>query len=340
MKPTPQGDPPPGLYRAAFLGRSGLFYRNALVSVGVVLAAYGISLALPSNWLALLGLLPPVFLAYSVWTTFMSVHPPRWFAMRNVTPEIFFLPYEDIQLRTCDGLRLSGWFVPARGVDDRQAAVIILAHGRGGSCSSMILHLEALHKGGYSLLALDLRAHGRSQGDTSTFGILETQDILAAVDYLRTRQDVDLGRIGAFGVSLGAQAVLRAAALSPEIRAVGMEGLGSASLEDHGSSGRPASLRSKLYYPLNWFAYWLGDVMTGIRSPESTTAVIRRVSCPLLLISTGKGSEQKFNRLFYAAASQPKTLWELPRAKHAGGLVQDPKAYREKLLRFFDEALA
>ncbi len=318
--------------RAGFLGRSWLYYRNALISVGTVLAAYGFALALPSNWLILPGLVPPLLLTYIVWTTFMSVHPPRWFARRDVTPEIFYLPYDEIQLPTTDGLLLSGWFIPGR-----KAAAVILAHGRGGSCSNMILHIEALHKGGFSLLALDLRAHGRSQGDTSTFGALEAQDILAAVDYLRTRQEVDCDQIGAFGVSLGAQAVLRAADATPAIRAIGVEGLGSMTLEDHG--GRPTSLRRWINYLLNWFIYWLGEAMSGIASPESTTSIIRRVKRPVLLISTGKGREQHFNRLFYDAAAEPKTLWELPRAKHGEGLLQEPETYREKLVQFFDDAL-
>ena len=52
-----------------------------------------------------------------------------------------------------------------------------------------------------------------------------------------------------------------------------------------------------------------------------------------------RGKEQHFNRLFLAAASEPKGLWELPDARHAAGYFLDPKAYAEKVVSFFDAYL-
>jgi hypothetical protein len=60
---------------------------------------------------------------------------------------------------------------------------------------------------------------------------------------------------------------------------------------------------------------------------------------PILLISTGTGTEQRWVRQIYAAASGPKALWEIPRARHGEGLFLQPEIYRRKLTEFFDQAL-
>jgi len=308
------------------------YYRNFGLTWIFLFTVIVLGMISPRSWWTVAWAIPAVFLAYYLFSLYRSVHPSRLLAYFGMTPKATDLEYEEIVFRSRDGLRLCGWFVQ-RG----NGATIILAHGLSGSCSSMIFHAALLAKDGYSVLMLDLRAHGSSQGDTSTFGILEANDILGAVDYLLTRPGVDPGKIGALGISLGAQAVLRAANQTDRLKAIVLEGLGSMSLADHG--GRPTTLRRWINYPINWFLYTLGDWMTGIRNPESTSSVLAKVKSVKMLISCGRKMEQYFNRRFYDAARQPKVLWEIPKAVHAGGYVQDPKVYKEKVCRFFGQYL-
>jgi uncharacterized protein len=60
------------------------------------------------------------------------------------------------------------------------------------------------------VLLLDPRGQGNSEGDTVRWA--GARDLLAAVEYLRTRPDVDPARIGGFGFSIGAEMLLEAAA--------------------------------------------------------------------------------------------------------------------------------
>lgn len=142
------------------------------------------------------------------------------------TPEAVGLAYEDVQFPARDGLRLSGWFVPAANAGAEPQPVVLLVHdlawNRLGTQAESVLDdllgtqpvnflplIHALHGAGYAVLAFDLRNHGLSS-DTplSTFGLEEAHDILGALDYVSARQDVDSRRIGAVGFGMGANAVL------------------------------------------------------------------------------------------------------------------------------------
>ena len=43
---------------------------------------------------------------------------------------------------------------------------------------------------------------------------------------------------------------------------------------------------------------------------------------------------------YYAAAGEPKGLWEVPGASHTGGIEARPKEYERRVVAFFDDALA
>ncbi len=113
-------------------------------------------------------------------------------------------PFEVVQIRSHDGLKLYGrYYHTADG-----APVQILFHGYKGSafrefCGGSKLAIKM----GHNVLAVDERSHGRSEGDTITFGIEERRDCLAWIHYARTRFGVDVPII-LCGVSMGAATVL------------------------------------------------------------------------------------------------------------------------------------
>jgi fermentation-respiration switch protein FrsA (DUF1100 family) len=58
-----------------------------------------------------------------------------------------------------------------------------------------------------------------------------------------------------------------------------------------------------------------------------------------LLIAAGRGGERRVGRKLYAAASETKTLWEIPEAQHAGGWLVRPEEYAAQITSFFEQAL-
>jgi hypothetical protein len=68
------------------------------------------------------------------------------------------------------------------------------------------------------------------------------------------------------------------------------------------------------------------------RSPRTATAVSH-------LRSEGQAEEKELNPIYYEAAGEPKTLWEVEGAGHTGGIDADPDEYQRRVLAFFDQAL-
>ncbi len=165
----------------------------------------------------------------------MMISPPRqalW-----ATPADLGMAFEEVQFPARDGIRLSGWFIPAAGLDAEKKTTLILVHGwpwnrlgttaetlftdLPGSAPLQLLHLsQALNRLGFNILMFDLRNHGQSASSIPvTFGLRESNDLLGALDHLEERQDVDSQRIGVIGFSTGANTLLFALPRTDLIRA-------------------------------------------------------------------------------------------------------------------------
>lgn len=177
--------------------------------------------------LLILGLAAGIVVALAALFARMIINPPRrrlW-----ATPADLGLSYEEVNFPARDGLRLSGWFIPAKMASNGNApATLVVVHGwpwnrLGTTAESMLTDLpgssplklldlaEAMHQRGYNLLMFDLRNHGQSAREAPvTFGLREVSDLLGALDYLANRQDVNSQRIGVIGFSMGANTLLYA----------------------------------------------------------------------------------------------------------------------------------
>ena len=153
------------------------------------------------------------------------------------TPKELGLAYEDVTVTARDGVKLVGWFIPAPARAGKQAPVVINVHGwpwcRMGTQAnspindlpgSRLVHLlpflKRLHDAGYSVLAVDHRNFGDSpNAGVVTGGWLESHDLLGELDYLETRSDVDMNRVGVIGWSQGGTTLLFAGAHTDRIKA-------------------------------------------------------------------------------------------------------------------------
>lgn len=112
-----------------------------------------------------------------------------------------------------DSLELSAYYIG--GENKQPKATILILHGIG-SCKEHMLGLSKyLLEQGYASIVIDLRAHGRSEGEYCTYGYYEKEDISQIVsDYLRYNPDA---KIGIWGKSLGGAIALQAMAYDPRI---------------------------------------------------------------------------------------------------------------------------
>ncbi|MDX6378647.1 MAG: uncharacterized protein QOE98_2950, partial [Gaiellaceae bacterium] len=241
-------------------------------------------------------------------------------------------PAEAVTLRTSDGLTLVGSYVPSKN-----GAAIIVSPGYNSTPE----HARMLVRHGYGVLLFDQRGEGRSDGDPNAFGWSAEKDHNAAIAFLQTRRDVHSGRIGGLGLSVAGETLLQTAAHNTGLRAVVSEGAGN------------RSVREILDMPRNGPDFWLSmplhvtmTAATAMFANETPPANLRHLVAqisprPIFLISAGHGVDSEvLNKQFYAAAGEPRTLWEIPEAGHTGGIESRPREYEQRVVAFFDQALS
>jgi fermentation-respiration switch protein FrsA (DUF1100 family) len=117
---------------------------------------------------------------------------------------------EDLHFETADGLRLGGWFVPARGA---ATATVLVFNGNAGNRSYRAPLAASLAERGIAVMLFDYRGFGGNPGHPSERGLLA--DARAARSALEARPDVDPARVFFFGESLGAAVALALAVERP-----------------------------------------------------------------------------------------------------------------------------
>ena len=291
--------------RRSYGSRWRTFLRRALT------LAVSAALAFATFWLVVF----PVGFAYTYTHTGRGV----------VEPDLR-VPYEPITVTTSDSIELTGSYVPSK---NRAAVILFPGATRSAEARMLIRH-------GYGVLLLNPRGQGTSEGDTVRWA--GDRDLIAGAEYLKTRADVDDGRIGGFGFSVGGEILIVAAAQSTDFKAIVSEGagypIGEADLKGLASrcSGRPLDgpgtrrpRSSPTRPPPPPIADRIGEI-----APRSVF---------LIHADPGMGGEVERQPKYYAAAGQPKQLWKVPGAEHTGGLKAQPAEYERRVVDFYDRAL-
>lgn len=287
-------------------------------------------LCIVAGILLLFGLVP-YLAAYLV-----VVHPICLHSARQ-TPSAYHLPYEDVAFPATDGLNLSGWLMPV----EKAKGIIVLCHGVFEDRTGLMDLAPVFREAGYSVLAFDFRQRGKSGRKRNTIGKDEVNDLLGAVRYLRQRIDTQHLPIGVVGASMGGAVALMGTARCRDIKAV---------VADSAYAQMEHAIRQHLWLFFGPFqpllarlTLWHGKRLLGFE-PKSVSVEneIGRISPrPILLIHSRRDFmiwSSEAQRL-YKSANEPKELWLLPRGRHTKGRYLYPRQYREKVVRFFNNAL-
>lgn len=117
-----------------------------------------------------------------------------------ITPARLRLLYEDVWLRSSDGVRLHAWFIKLFP-DCRGPTIIFFQENAGNIAHRLEMVRIMLQRLQCNVFMLSYRGYGASEGFPSQHGI--TKDAQAALDHLVQRTDIDTSRIVVFGRSLG-----------------------------------------------------------------------------------------------------------------------------------------
>lgn len=250
------------------------------------------------------------------------------------------LPVEDIRFPSRDGTGLAGWFIPS-GIEP--APGIVLSHGWARSRCELLPHAQFLHRAGFAILMFDYRHRGESEGDAITMGVRERDDLLAAIDTLAARPEVDPARIGLFGMSMGGVISIVVTAQDRRIKALAVEGpfathetILTRSLRHYSKLPLLTSIRPLVHWMLQRrFGGSLADA-------EPFRFVADVSPRPLYIMGDENdavvGCED--SRVLFDAAGEPKRYWLIPRSDHARGWQFAGEEYERRLLDFFRTALS
>lgn len=238
------------------------------------------------------------------------------------------LAAESVLLRTHANHPVAGWLVRGKP----SAGVVLLLHGVRGDRNSMVGRARFLSRLGYSVLLIDLPAHGESTAERITYGSNEAEGVRTALAYLSHEFPTD--RVGVIGVSLGA-ATLVLSKPRPEPSAVVLESM-FPSIEEAVADRLHAHFGplSKPFAPL---LLWQLPFRIGV-SPDQLRPIAELPSLhsPVLIASGSLDRHttlQETQRL-YEAATAPKQLWVVEGAAHVDLHAFDPRTYESKISTF------
>jgi fermentation-respiration switch protein FrsA (DUF1100 family) len=242
--------------------------------------------------------------------------------------------YEEVAIRTGDGLRLSAWWLPRPG----SRRIVVGLAGHRSPKSDMLGIGSGLWRAGSNVLLFDWRSRGKSDIAQHSLAYYELRDAEAAVAYALER--VPGGQLGLIGYSMGASVAILLAAREPRISAVVADSpfTGIAEVVAYGAAQR--RLPARLVVPVadvltSWrYGYRFG----AVRPIEAVAAVSPR---PLLLIHGGADTliPVSHTHEFYAAAREPKERWIVEGVEHCGAYFANRLRYVERVAAFFEHYL-
>jgi alpha-beta hydrolase superfamily lysophospholipase len=317
----------------------------------------------------ILLLFPPLLAAVGGWLAAPGfLHPIR----RELTPDLIReadasfavtrSTREDFDVRAPDGALLRGWKVRTPNPNGNW---VLLFHGVADNRVGVIGQSEFLLKAGYSVVMMDARAHGASEGPIATYGWLERNDTRAIIDALLASErdkyiSVQMSspfppgisgparpqHLFALGESMGAAIALQSAGADRRIEAVVAESSFANLREaayDYAGLRRSPLLGKTLFAPGTWTLLYRGEKLAGIPLAEvSPEKAVSSRAFPVLLICDENDVVLpcRHTEMIYAAARGPKQLWVVPRAFHTAALGFQPAEFKRRVLAFFSEAAA
>jgi alpha-beta hydrolase superfamily lysophospholipase len=240
-------------------------------------------------------------------------------------------PYETVALKISNGNLIDAWY----SATDSAKACIILVHGFSTNKSFLTATAARYKQWGYSVLLIDLRAHGKSGGKSITLGMEETEEVQQAFLFARSRGNAN---IILHGVSLGAGICIKAVSEGRADAAAIIADMPFNSLHNHFKArARVLGFPSEPFGTL--VTAWIGIEQGFNPFSYSIASYARNVHCPVL-VEWGEQDpyvmRNEVESVYQALASKNKKLVVYPDVGHDSFLKAAPGKWERETRGFLD----
>jgi uncharacterized protein len=240
----------------------------------------------------------------------------------------FDLPYEVHDYPGGAG-RLAAWFIPHA----EAAGLVVLFHGYATCKARLLPEVRAFHDLGYACFLVDFRGSGDSEGDRTSIGYYEADDVERTVAYVRGRWPDE--PLILFGQSMGAAAILRAGArhaIAPDavVLECPFDRLLSTVEARFAVAGLPVFPAAQL------LVFW-GGVQQGFNGfAHNPAEYARRTTCPALLLHGTDDARVSCRqiRTIYQNLGGEKHLYFFEGIGHESYAALRPEQWKECVARF------
>jgi uncharacterized protein len=263
-----------------------------------------------------------IFILITVWillSLLIYFYQPRfiYFPHKEVeaTPKLISLEYDELTLTTSDDVELNAWWIP----NPNSRATLLFLHGNAGNISHRLESINIFYKLGLSVLIIDYRGYGKSNGTPSEQGTYI--DAETAWSYLTNNKNISSDNIIIFGRSLGGAVAIWLAEKHP-----------SAALIVESSFTSIADI-GKYYYP-----YLPSSLLAQIKYPSKDR--ISNINSPLLIIHSINDEliPYKYGQGLFKVAKKPKIFLNISGGHNDGFLTSGDK-YINGIERFIANIL-
>ncbi|MEK5067931.1 alpha/beta hydrolase [Sporosarcina sp. FSL K6-1508] len=311
------------------------------------------------NWKRLLLLFAAVFVILQIVGSFFFYElavkrGPKEFLQKNTDLEVsdkamdLFLngewidwvaaqKFEHLTLTSRDGLKLSGYYLPAAKPTEK---LVILTHGYLGNAKQMGLFGQHYYNDlGYNIFMPDARGHGKSEGDYYGFGWPERLDLIDWTHYLVKKLGPDT-EVAYHGLSMGAATVLMASGeeeLPSQVKAI---------IADSPYESVYQLFKYQMNRMFHLPAFPMLDstsVLTKMRAgysfrEASVLKEVQKTNVPILYIHGESDTfvPAKMAKNLYQQTSSDAELLIVPKANHGESIALDEDKYKMAIDHFLN----
>lgn len=252
----------------------------------------------------------------------------------------YSLLIDNVNVKTSDGLDINAWHFSR----ENPKAIAIVIHGMHGQSAASLLNFgKFFYDNNFASFCLDLRAHGRSDGNQIGFGYTETKDVKALIDWISRQEIYENKDILLYGISMGGATAINSAAKFPTIDMVisvsSFASYEETFLDYMRKDGIPEIIVQAFKPSIRLLLALKYDTNPMSAAPINT---IENVEQPVFLIHGNKDEQilvKQANKLKESAGNNAK-LWIVADKKHmvvTDILKEGNQWYRESILKYIKQ---